>query len=115
KGLSFLGSYTWSKNLDISTGANYLSSEDLGGITGDQTKPALSYAPADDDRTNRFVLSFDYNLPKANINSAFARAVVNDWSLGGIAVVQSGSPISVTDSRSGTIYGRSGFAQCTGI
>jgi predicted porin len=114
KGLSFLGSYTWSKNLDISTGANYLSSEDLGGITGDQTKPALSYAPADDDRTNRFVLSFDYNLPKANINSAFTRAIVNDWGLGGIVVAQSGSPISVTDSRSGTIYGRSGFAQCTG-
>jgi Carboxypeptidase regulatory-like domain/TonB-dependent Receptor Plug Domain/TonB dependent receptor len=115
RGLAFLASYTWSKNLDISTGANYLSSEDIGGITGNQTDPAASYGPADDDRTNRFVLSFDYTLPKANVNSAFARAIISDWTLGGITVLQSGSPISVTDSRSGTIYGRSGFAQCTGI
>lgn len=115
KGLAFLASYTWSKNLDISTGANYLSSEDLGGTTGNQTTPWLAYGPADDDRTNRFVLSYDYSLPKVNMNSAFARAIISNWSLGGIIVLQSGSPISVTDSRSGTIYGRSGFAQCTGI
>ncbi len=114
-GLTLLASYTRSKNLDISSGANYLSSEDLGGVTGNQTTPQVAYALADTDRPNRLVVSFDYIVPAVHMNLAPVRAALSHWALSGIVVAQSGSPISVSDSRTGTIWGRSGFAECSGI
>ena len=115
RGLTALASYTRSKNLDVSSGANYLSSEDLGGITGNQTDPRANYGLADEDRPNRLVVSFAYSVPTVHTDLAAVKAVLSHWALSGIVVAQSGSPISVTDPRSGTIYGRSGFAECTGI
>ena len=114
-GLVFLASYTWSKSLDISSGANYLSSEDIGGVSGNQTTPWLSYGPSDYNRPQRLVLSFDYSIPSVNSGPAVARAVLSHWAASGILVAQSGSPFSVTDSTSGTIWGRSGRAECTGV
>src|SRR5262249_45424604 len=37
------------------------------------------------------------------------------WTFSGILLAQSGVPFSVTDSRTGTIFARSGRAQCSGL
>src|SRR5262249_29681193 len=113
KGLQFLTSYTWSKNMDVASGQG--SSEDLGGFSGDQTNIPAAHGPADFDRTQRLVFSYVYDLPTLKGASAAVRAVVNHWSVSGILVAQSGVPFSVTDSRTGTIYARSGRAQCSGV
>src|SRR6202050_639167 len=115
-GLQFQSSYTWSKAMDLSSsqGAG-LSDLDASTLTGNQLTPNANYGPADYDRTNRYVLSFVYDTPALTGKPRFVRNVIGHWSASGILLLQSGSPFSVTDSRSGTIYGRSGYANCTGL
>ena len=113
KGLQFLASYTWSKSLDVASGQG--SSEDLGGFSGDQTNIPGAHGPSDFDRTQRVVFNYVYDLPLLKRGPAAAQAVLSHWRLSGILVAQSGVPFSVTDSRTGTIYARSGRAQCSGV
>lgn len=104
-GLQFLASYTWSKNLDQTSGSG-------GGITleewllsNDQNNPRQAYGPTDFDRRNRGVFSLVYRIP---FFSAYARStghVFNDWQVSVIAVAQSGSPLTITDSNAGAVYG----------
>ncbi len=63
-GLQFLGSYTWSKQLNTISGGGGLSSTELFIFTNDQTNPRQAYGLADSDRTHRGVLSLVYALPK---------------------------------------------------
>ncbi|MBZ5600917.1 MAG: TonB-dependent receptor [Acidobacteriia bacterium] len=113
KGLQFLASYTWSKNLDVASGQG--SSEDLGGFSGDPTYVPGAYGPSDFDRTQRLVVSFVYEVPGPKSQSALLRNTLSHWSFSGILLAQSGVPFSVTDSRTGTIFARSGRAQCSGL
>ncbi len=113
KGLQFLASYTWSKNMDVASGQG--SSEDLGGFVGDPTRIGNSYGPADFDQTQRLVVNFVYDLPGPKSGPTAVRGALGHWSLSGILILQSGLPFSVTDSRSGTIYTHSGLAQCSGM
>ena len=115
-GLQFQSSYTWSRALDLqsSQGAG-LSALDASNLSGNQLFPNRAYGPADYNRTHRYVLSFVYDTPALKDARQFVRMALGGWSMSGILLLQSGSPFSVTDSRSGTIYGRSGFANCTGV
>jgi Carboxypeptidase regulatory-like domain/TonB-dependent Receptor Plug Domain len=112
-GLEFLASYTWSKSLDFASGTN--STLDLVNPVGDQTDVRGDYGPSAFDRTHRFVLSFVYDTPSLRSGPSAIRAVVNHWTFSGILLVQSGLPFSVTDSRSGTIFGFTGYADCTDV
>jgi len=113
KGLQFLASYSWAKSLDVASGQG--TSEDLGGFSGNQTYIPGAYGPSDFDQTQRLVFNFVYELPLLKSGPAVAQAVLSHWSLSGILVAQSGIPFSVTDSRTGTIYARSGRAECSGV
>ncbi len=117
-GLEFQGSYTYSKNLDVVSGSGLLSAFLLSFVTNDQTNPAQAYGLNDFDRTHRFVLSFVYDLPKLKSGPAFLQHGLSQWQLSGDAVLQSGTPITVSDDTAGTIYGNlPGFsrAECTGV
>lgn len=116
-GLSFQASYTWSKNLDYVSGTGGLSSLDLGFLSNDQTNPRQAHGLNDFDRTHRFVLSFVYDPPTLHEGPALVRGVFSNWQFSGEAVLQSGIPITVSDSSAATVYGNlSGFnrAECTG-
>ena len=112
-GLQFMASYTWSKSLDDGSGSS-ANSLDLGSIVGNIYNIRSNYGPSVFNLTNRFVLSFVYDTPRVTFGSRALEAVVNHWSFSGILLLQSGFPFSVTDSKSGTIYGHSGFAECPG-
>jgi hypothetical protein len=117
-GLEFLGSYTWSKELDSTSGSGGLSNFELGFLTNDQTNPRQARGLGDFDRANRGVLSLVYNVPQPPLRSAVLRHALYGWSVSTVAVAETGSPITVTDSGAGSIYGNlSGFsrAQCTGL
>lgn len=117
RGLQFLGSYTWSKELNATSGSGGLSNFELGFLTNDQTNPRQARGLGDFDRAHRGVLSLVYTVPKPAIQSAVVRQALSNWSISAIAVAESGSPITVTDSTAGSIYGNlSGFsrAECTG-
>ncbi len=82
-------SYTYGHALD--------EQSDIGlFFTGDNPNDLhQSYASSDFDRTHTFTANFQAQLPNfAKENSALSYAI-NDWSLTGIGVVQSGEPFSL--------------------
>jgi hypothetical protein len=116
-GLDFLASYTFSKNLDYTSGTGGLSSLDLTFLGNDQTKPRQSRGLNDFDRTHRFVLSFVYTPPKLESGPSVLQHVLSHWQFSGQSVLQSGLPITAMDSTAGSVYGNlTGFlrAECTG-
>ena len=116
-GLQFLASYTWSKNLDTTSGSGGLSNFELGFLTNDQTNQRQARGLDDFDRAHRVVLSLVYTPPKLTSGPAIARHVFSDWLISTVAVAQSGTPVTVLDSGAGSVFGNlSGFsrAQCTG-
>jgi hypothetical protein len=96
KGLTFSASYTFSKSIDNnSVGSSNPQAQDFRNLSAER---ALS----DFDARNRFVMSGTYLLP-FRAQGAFAKRVVEGWTLSPIVNLQSGSPfspiISVTDSK----------------
>jgi Carboxypeptidase regulatory-like domain/TonB-dependent Receptor Plug Domain/TonB dependent receptor len=116
-GLDFQGSYTFSKNLDYTSGTGGLASIDLDFLSNDQTDPHQSRGLDDFDRKHRFVFNFIYEPPQVGFRSRPLRAVLSHWRFSGVAVLQSGLPITVTDSTAASVYGNLvGFTrgECTG-
>ncbi|MGA7090834.1 MAG: TonB-dependent receptor [Candidatus Acidiferrales bacterium] len=116
-GLDFQGSYTFSKNMDFTSGTGGLASLDLDFLGNDQNNPRESHGLNDFDRTHRFVLSFVYQPPALERGPAFARQALSGWRFSGVSVLQSGLPITAIDSTAGSVYGNLvGFsrAECTG-
>ncbi len=56
-----------------------------------------AYGSADFDRTHVLNFTYGFVLPKFYSESSLAGKVLDDWSLTGIAIVQSGQPYSVID------------------
>jgi outer membrane receptor protein involved in Fe transport len=116
-GLNFQASYTFSKNLDYTSGTGGLPSLDLDFISNDQNHPRQARGLDNSDRQHRFVLSFVYAPPKIANGPHVVRSVFSQWQFSGDAVMQSGLPVTVTDSSAGSVYGNlTGFsrAECTG-
>jgi hypothetical protein len=92
-GLQMLLSYTWSHSLDFYSGSDV---SDVTLLPGDMVNENHNYASSDFDRRNRFVASYLYTLPDAyHGGSAFAKKLVNTWSVSGIVTLQSGTPFSI--------------------
>jgi hypothetical protein len=116
-GLDFLASYTFSKNLDYTSGLGSLSAFLLSFVSNDQTNPRQARGLNDFDRKHRFVASFAYAAPGLKAGPGALRQALSQWQLSGESVLQSGIPLTVIDSTAGSIYGNlAGFsrAECTG-
>ena len=97
-GLQFLSSYTWEKSLDNSGGS------------GDQTDKRQNRGLSSFDRQHRFVFSYVYDFPAWGFglnDTKFGRRFFPGWQLSGIATLQSGGPLSITDSGGARLYGSS--------
>ncbi|HEY4378850.1 MAG TPA: TonB-dependent receptor [Acidobacteriaceae bacterium] len=108
-GFQFLGSYTWSKILDETSGSGGSTVFELWLLTNDQNNPRQAYGLTDFDHDQRGVLSFTWQAPKFTQTPMIARRVLTDWEFSGIAVIQSGSPITVLDGNAGLVYGNYNF------
>jgi hypothetical protein len=101
-GFSVLGSFTWSKALD-------LASSDGGGGLGNQASNPFRYStdkgPADFDVERRFVTSFLWEMPFFRATKNWRRAVLGGWQLNGILTMQSGLPFSVTAGTDRSLAG----------
>ena len=104
-GLQVQASYTWSKNLDEVNGEGGLDTFELQLPTNDQHYLRQSYGLAGDDRSQRVVANFTWATPAIRSMPGPARYLLNDWQVSGIGVIQSGSPITVTDANAGSVYG----------
>ena len=103
--LQFLGSYTWSKDLDETSGSGGADFFALSILTNDQTNARQAYGLDDHDRTHRAVVNFTWATPEFKQLPLLARHALSDWEFSGIGVIQSGSPITVIDSNAGLVYG----------
>ncbi|MDQ6664658.1 MAG: TonB-dependent receptor [Acidobacteriota bacterium] len=101
-GFSVLGSFTWSKALDLTSG-------DGGGGLGNQAVNPFNFnldkGPADFDVERRFVTSFLWELPFFHAAKGWRRAVLDGWQLNGIVTLQSGLPFSVNAGTDRSLVG----------
>jgi hypothetical protein len=104
-GVQFLGSYTWSKSLDETSGSGGVDFYETSLLTNNQNNPRQAYGLGDFDRDQRAVVSFTWTSPKFQQTPLLARRALSDWEFSGIAVMQSGSPITVLDYNAGLVYG----------
>ena len=96
-GLSFLAAYTWSHSIDDTSGYENSSFGYRGINPYDfaSNKGDSSY-----DARQRFVASYDYELPHLNgfrLNDVTSN-LVNGWHVAGITTLQSGFPILIADT-----------------
>ena len=97
-GITFQASYTYSKNLTTLAGygANYNLPTNLG----------QQYGPSTFNRPQRLAFNYSWDLPlRAN---GIAGKLVSGWTISGLTVFQDGTPLTITDTRAGSIYGVSG-------
>jgi Carboxypeptidase regulatory-like domain/TonB-dependent Receptor Plug Domain len=116
-GLEFQAAYTFSKNLDYTSGLGGLSSLDLDFLSNDQTDPKQARGLNDFDREHRFVFSSMYTPPNLRSGPEAVQRVFSHWQFSGVMVLQSGLPITPIDTSAGSVYGNIvGFtrAECTG-
>lgn len=109
RGLQFLGSYTWSRTLDETSGSSGNQVFELWLLTNNQRNPSQNYGLSDFDRTHRAVVNFTYDLPQFRGASAIVRKISSNWRASGILVAQSGTPITVLDPSAGAVYGNYSF------
>jgi hypothetical protein len=104
-GFQLQGSYTWSKSLDETSGSGGSNVNELWLVTNDQHNPRQAYGLTDFDRAQRMVVNFTWQAPKFESVPVLARHLLTDWQFSGIGVIQSGSPLTVTDGNAGSVYG----------
>jgi hypothetical protein len=102
-GLALQGSYTWSKSLsnEVGSGSYYAQN------SNDPDDPEQQYGPSDFDRRQRFIFNYQYELPLGTYQGILGK-LLKGWSVAGITTAQTGTPITITDSTAGTIYGSTG-------
>jgi hypothetical protein len=108
KNLQFLMAYTYGKSIDYYSGS---AINELFATAGDQRDWRTNRGRSDFDRTNRFVFSGVYDLPKFDVKSKAADMVLNHWELATIAIFQSGLPFSVVDAPNNNIIQRANFSR----
>jgi hypothetical protein len=106
KGLQVNGSYTWSHSLDQGSG------QGLFYNGNDPLHPQSGYASSDFDRTHVLAISYLYQLPNVAKEKSLLSKIINDWSIAGVTVVESGQPYNVYDfsgAIAGIFYGTNDF------
>ncbi len=95
-GLTFQASYTWSHSIDDTSGYENASN----GYRGiDPFNFALNRGDSTFDARQRFVMSYDYELPKfSHIRNGLVNGVLNGWRVAGITTLQTGFPITLADT-----------------
>jgi hypothetical protein len=99
-GIQVGASYTWSHTLDEQSG--------LGLFYNGNNPLNLreSYGSADFDRPQVLNFTYVFRIPNLGHQSSLMGKIINDWSLQGLTVLQSGQPYSVIDFSGavGSIY-----------
>ena len=94
-GLTLQSAYTWSKSLtDFGSSFN----------SNDPNNFKQQYGPNPLYHPQRLAVSYDWNLPFGNPEGLKGK-LVNGWSFSGVTVAQDGTPLTLTDTRGGSIFG----------
>ncbi len=111
QGFSILANYTWSKSLDNYPTSSGEAIEVIPFYLPDADK--MVYGPSNFDRRQRFVVSYVWEIPKAQVDNRFLRGALHGWQATGIGQYQTGAPFTVTsgldNSRTGIGRDRAKF------
>jgi hypothetical protein len=111
-GLQFQVAYTYSKTLTDDTGNGTFPG--TGGVSGDARNPLNGYGPASYETPHRIVGNFVWQIPGPT--TGLKGHVLNGWILSGVVTLQSGNPLTVTNTAFTNIYGGTSRAQlCPGV
>lgn len=98
RGLSVLSTYTWAKFLDNAGGGSSVLGNE-GSAYSDFYNRRGDYGPSENDLRHRFTWGSLYELPfgkgRKFLGSNPLRHIVGGWSVGSVAVLQSGAPFTV--------------------
>jgi hypothetical protein len=106
--MTFQLAYTFGKTLgDGDDNARYRT----GTFQAPWNQPWRSKGPANFDRTHRLTYVFNYDLP-SRFSHGFGKHLLNNWSMNGLFIGQTGTPLTVTNRDSGRTIG-SGLTSTT--
>jgi len=94
-GLSFQGSYTWSKNMDTSSGTS-IGDPYVNSISSSlyYWNNKLRYGLSDTNIEHNLVISYTYLLPTPASGPGVLKVIAGGWQTGGILTIQSGQPMT---------------------
>ncbi len=104
-GYSILSSYTFSKFIDMTSDDGHGSTSSLATDPFDWN---YDRGIADNNRTHRFTTSFIWQVPWLAKAHGLRKAVLGDWQLNGIVLLQSGVPFSVMAGVNRSLSGGAG-------
>jgi len=93
-GLSFQAAYAWSKSLASATGFYNNDANNYGQQYGLNS----SYRP------QRLSVNYNWDLPLGH-SQGLTGKLMNGWTLSGVTILQDGTPLTISDTRGGTVYG----------
>jgi hypothetical protein len=100
-GLTVLGSYTYSKNMDIGIGA-FSGDAISAGVIQNYNYLRGEWAPSALDQTQRFIGNTVYELPFLKDQKGIAGHILGGWEAGVILSLYTGSPLGISESTSTT-------------
>jgi len=107
RGMQFVGSYTWSHNIDdntVSHFSTYLTPrrpQDFGDLRNERASSAL-------DRRHRFTLSWVYEMPMfANSQHWMVKNIIGNWRFTGTYTAESGAPVTPQSGLDSNLNGDS--------
>jgi hypothetical protein len=117
-GLSFLGSYTYSKAIDDVSSFNISGSGSIqvageNDLAQNPNNLAAERGPSLFDARHRFVFSYQWSIPFWQHQQGWYQHVLGGWQLNGIVTAMSGTPFTVFDSRDASVQG--GAPEITGF
>jgi len=93
RGVTLQAAYSFSR--DFSTGTL---------LSNDPNNSRQQYGPDSSYRPQRLAISYDWDIPSGG-REGFLGKALNGWSVAGVTIVQDGTPLTITDTRGGTIFG----------
>jgi hypothetical protein len=104
KGLQFTAGYTWSKTMDRMGTTSQVNAQGTPGV-GNSGSQKANWGKTEQNRDHRFVFSYVYELPNVANQKGIIGRLASGWSVSGVTVRQTGTPLSVLYTNSNNIYG----------
>jgi hypothetical protein len=100
-GLQLQAAYTWSKDM---TNLSFGNAPGEGQTNmNNASNTGAQYQQAWFSRPHRFVVSYSYDLPFGNRTGGWGK-LANGWNVSGNTVIQTGTPLTITDTAAGTAW-----------
>jgi hypothetical protein len=91
RGLAVLGTYTYSRALDIDT-----NGQTTTNVIPDVYNVKTEWGPSDTNATNILNMGWVWDLPKLSRGDALVKDIANGWIFSGIYQARTGYPVNVT-------------------